>query len=207
MRERPARAWASAGAVMEGRDIGSVVFPDAPVKLYLVAEPTRAGRAARGATSGSRIRQERSRRHCTPPRDERDAMTNPLVPGGATRSCWTRRTCTVEETLRAALAVVERDRRRSWFRDERARLPSGPRIVIVGRQNVGKSTLVNRLFGRRETIADDEPGVTRDRVELEAMWRGRRFALVDTAGFLRGASGVEALAGAPSRPRGRGAPT
>jgi GTP-binding protein len=70
-----------------------------------------------------------------------------------------------------------------------------PRIAVVGRQNVGKSTLVNRLFGRRETIAHDDPGVTRDRVELEATWNGRRFGLVDTAGYLHRARGVEALAG------------
>ena len=73
-----------------------------------------------------------------------------------------------------------------------------PRIAVVGRQNVGKSTLVNRLFGRRETIAHDDPGVTRDRVELEATWNGRRFGLVDTAGYLHGARGVEALAGEQS---------
>jgi GTP-binding protein len=73
-----------------------------------------------------------------------------------------------------------------------------PRIAVVGRQNVGKSTLVNRLFGRRETIAHDDPGVTRDRVELEATWNGRRFGLVDTAGYLHGARGVEALAGQQS---------
>ncbi len=75
--------------------------------------------------------------------------------------------------------------------------PSGarvPRIAVIGRQNVGKSTLVNRLFGSRQAIAHDIPGVTRDRVELEATWRGRRFALVDTAGFLREASGIEVLA-------------
>jgi GTPase len=70
-----------------------------------------------------------------------------------------------------------------------------PRIAVVGRQNVGKSTLVNRVFGRRETIAHDDPGVTRDRVELEATWNGRRFGLVDTAGYLHRAKGVEALAG------------
>jgi GTP-binding protein len=70
-----------------------------------------------------------------------------------------------------------------------------PRIAVVGRQNVGKSTLVNRLFGRRVTIAHDDPGVTRDRVELEATWNGRRFGLVDTAGYLHRAKGVEALAG------------
>ena len=69
-----------------------------------------------------------------------------------------------------------------------------PAIAVVGRQNVGKSTLVNRLFGRREAIAHDDPGVTRDRVEIEAMWGGRRFRLIDTAGYLHRARGVEALA-------------
>jgi GTP-binding protein len=64
----------------------------------------------------------------------------------------------------------------------------------VGRPNVGKSTLVNRLFGRRHAIADRAPGVTRDRLEVETTWRGRRFALVDTAGQARSAAGVEALA-------------
>jgi GTP-binding protein len=67
-------------------------------------------------------------------------------------------------------------------------------IAVVGRQNVGKSTLVNRLFGRREAIAHGDPGVTRDRVEVEATWSGRRFGLVDTAGYLQRARGVEALA-------------
>ena len=70
---------------------------------------------------------------------------------------------------------------------------SAPAVAVVGRQNVGKSTLVNRLFGRRVAIAHETPGVTRDRVELEAEWRGRTFRLVDTGGFLRRASGIEAL--------------
>ncbi len=73
--------------------------------------------------------------------------------------------------------------------------PRVPSIAVIGRQNVGKSTLVNRLFGSRETIAHDLPGVTRDRVELETAWRGRRFSLVDTAGYLHDAGGIEALAG------------
>jgi GTP-binding protein len=73
-----------------------------------------------------------------------------------------------------------------------ARLPI---VAVVGRQNVGKSTLANRLFGRREAIAHESPGVTRDRVELEAEWRGRRFLVVDTGGFAAGARGLDALVG------------
>jgi GTPase len=72
--------------------------------------------------------------------------------------------------------------------------PGVPRVAVVGRQNVGKSTLVNRLLGRREAIAHDQPGVTRDRVEVETSWRGRRITLIDTAGYRHRARGVEALA-------------
>lgn len=68
---------------------------------------------------------------------------------------------------------------------------SAPAVAVVGRQNVGKSTLVNRLFGGREAIAHESPGVTRDRVELETTWRGRAFRLVDTGGFVHGARGIE----------------
>jgi GTP-binding protein len=75
----------------------------------------------------------------------------------------------------------------------RSRVPRLPTVAVVGRQNVGKSTLANRLFGRREAIAHESPGVTRDRVELDAEWRGRRFRVVDTGGFAARARGVDAL--------------
>src|SRR5947207_4072064 len=66
-----------------------------------------------------------------------------------------------------------------------------PIVAIVGRQNVGKSTLVNRLFGAKETIAHELPGVTRDRIEVPVEWRGRRFTVVDTGGYSARAGGAE----------------
>jgi GTP-binding protein len=66
-------------------------------------------------------------------------------------------------------------------------------VAIVGRQNVGKSTLLNRLLGAREAISDEEPGVTRDRLEIPVRWRGRTFLAVDTGGYVRRARGIEAL--------------
>jgi GTP-binding protein len=71
-----------------------------------------------------------------------------------------------------------------------------PKVAILGRQNVGKSTLVNRLIGRRESIAHEMPGVTRDRVDVEVTWRGRRFTLIDTGGYVRSARGIETLVAA-----------
>ncbi len=61
-----------------------------------------------------------------------------------------------------------------------------PTVVIVGRPNVGKSTLFNRMVGRRVSVVDDAPGITRDRLYTEAEWRGKRFLLVDTGGILFG---------------------
>ena len=67
-----------------------------------------------------------------------------------------------------------------------------PTLAVVGRPNVGKSTLVNRLIGRRAAVVQDVPGVTRDRVSHDALWRGRRFTVVDTGGWDPGASGLQA---------------
>lgn len=67
-----------------------------------------------------------------------------------------------------------------------------PVVAVVGRPNVGKSTLVNRILGRREAVVEDVPGVTRDRVTYETDWNGRRFLLMDTGGWQRDARGMAA---------------
>jgi len=71
-------------------------------------------------------------------------------------------------------------------------LPALPVLAIVGRPNVGKSALVNRILGRREAVVEDKPGVTRDRVSYKAEWLDRRFTLVDTGGWEPDAKGIDA---------------
>jgi GTP-binding protein len=68
---------------------------------------------------------------------------------------------------------------------------SRPVVAVVGRPNVGKSTLVNRVVGRREAIVEEKPGVTRDRKVLEADWAGREFTIVDTGGWLTAGSSLD----------------
>ncbi len=66
-----------------------------------------------------------------------------------------------------------------------------PVVAVVGRPNVGKSSLVNRVVGRRSAIVEEQPGVTRDRNVIEAAWRGVTFTMVDTGGWLAGSDGLD----------------
>ncbi len=69
--------------------------------------------------------------------------------------------------------------------------PAPPVLAIIGRPNVGKSALVNRILGRREAVVEDKPGVTRDRIAYKAEWNDRKFTLVDTGGWEPDAKGID----------------
>src|SRR6202171_1110989 len=84
----------------------------------------------------------------------------------------------VRQLVEDALAGYQKE-------DEDDPEPDHPRVAIVGRPNVGKSTLVNKLLGEERVIAHDLPGTTRDAIEVELDWDGRRYTLVDTAGIRR----------------------
>ncbi len=77
------------------------------------------------------------------------------------------------------------------FGDDHGPEEAVPVLAVVGRPNVGKSTLVNRIIGRREAVVQDVPGVTRDRVSYDANWNGRRFTVQDTGGWEPDAKGLQ----------------
>jgi len=104
-----------------------------------------------------------------------------------------------ERALRAGLAQYELDEDDLALLDADAEdIEAGPAeralpvLAVVGRPNVGKSTLVNRIIGRREAVVHDAPGVTRDRVRYQAEWVGRDFVVVDTGGWEVDVAGIEA---------------
>jgi GTP-binding protein len=170
--------------VIEGRDLGSVVFPDADAKIFLSARPeVRARRRARERGVDGRAA---SAGRAVAERDALDARTNPLEPAADAQE--------LDTTGLDADGVLAEALRRV-----RLALPglaggnaAAPRVAVVGRPNVGKSTLVNRIVGRRRAIAHESAGVTRDRLELPARWAGRSFTVVDTGGMVRRARGLDA---------------
>ena len=80
--------------------------------------------------------------------------------------------------------------------DEKQDIAALPVVAVIGRPNVGKSTLVNRILGRRAAVVQDKPGVTRDRVRYQAQWTGKDFLLMDTGGWELGVQGLDQMVAA-----------
>ncbi len=160
---------AERGIVVEGRDIGTVVAPDAPLKIYLQADI-----AARAARRSSEIAAPvASVSESLNQRDEIDSnrAVSPLTKASDA--------VLIDSTELDLEETVER----VWELLKERSLLGLPIVAILGRPNVGKSTLINRFIGRREAIVEDTPGVTRDRVQYECEWGGRRFIIMDTGGW------------------------
>ena len=159
------------GIVVEGRDIGTVVAPNAQLKIYLHADITE--RAKRRENEMIENIGEDKVSKSLASRDEIDSnrKISPLTQA---------EDAAVIDSTRLSLDEVT-DQIWKWLKQRN--LLGLPTIAVIGRPNVGKSTLVNRMIGRREAIVEDTPGVTRDRVKYEAEWNGRRFFLIDTGGW------------------------
>ena len=159
------------GIVVEGRDIGTVVAPNAQLKIYLHADITE--RAKRRENEMVENIGEDKVSKSLANRDEIDSnrKISPLIQA---------EDAAVIDSTRLSLDEVT-DQIWKWLKQRN--LLGLPTIAVIGRPNVGKSTLVNRMIGRREAIVEDTPGVTRDRVKYEAEWNGRRFFLIDTGGW------------------------
>jgi GTP-binding protein len=202
------------GIVVEGRDVTTVIAPDAQLRILLTAdERVRMARRA-GET-------EFSSEQLTETVSERDAKDSALVdfmkPAKGVELLDST-TLSFDHVVDRVLELVEHVIDDDEFEDEefyKQQLeefdldeedldlldrelqetgfrPPPPVVAIVGRPNVGKSALVNKILGRREAVVKDEPGITRDRVSYRAEWNDKEYTLVDTGGWEVDVKGLEA---------------
>ena len=159
------------GIVVEGRDIGTVIAPNAQLKIYLHADID-----ARTQRRAGEITENLAINTITQSLESRDEIdtTRAISPLSQAEDA-----AVIDSTRLTLQEVVDQ----IWKWLKQRNLLGLPTIAVIGRPNVGKSTLVNRMIGRREAIVEDTPGVTRDRVKYEAEWNGRRFFLIDTGGW------------------------
>ena len=167
--QRKIIAQAPRGIVVEGRDIGTVVVPDAALKIYLTADLEARAYRRENETEDKSVDVKSSLEN----RDSIDS-TRTVSPLAMAFDA-----VEVDSTNLDLDETVER----IWELLRQRSLLGLPIVAILGRPNVGKSTLINRFLGRREAIVEDTPGVTRDRIQYECEWGGRRFIIMDTGGW------------------------
>lgn len=208
------------GMVAEGRDITTVVAPDADVRILLTASENarlarRTAQLHEGQVDDALMAQTRSE---VVDRDAKDSTVVDFLQAAEGVVTLDSSSLSVDETMEKVYQLVDavlthKDDERN-IEDARARAMKAslseydltdedvelldashegsdgedvelglPVLAIVGRPNVGKSTLVNRILQRRAAVVQDTPGVTRDRVSYPAHWNGRDFTVVDTGGW------------------------
>jgi GTP-binding protein len=160
---------AERGIVVEGRDIGTVVAPEAGLKIFLTADLDARTERRENETDDKSVDVKTS----LEARDIVDS-TRQLSPLAMAQDA-----VEIDSTNLDLEETIER----VWELLKQRNLLGLPIVAILGRPNVGKSTLINRFLGRREAIVEDTPGVTRDRVKYECEWGGRRFMIMDTGGW------------------------
>ena len=212
------------GIVAEGRDITTVVAPNAQVRVLLTArEEVRQARRNKQDIEQESLQNNQSKNNQTSEeddiraRDAKDAKVTHFLQAADGVTTLDNSDLTFEQTLDALVAMVDAaveqdeydryaanlegydldDEDRALLRgdvvneDDTKNTKAVGVIAVIGRPNVGKSTLVNRILGHRVAVVEDTPGVTRDRVSYDAEWAGTNFKLVDTGGWEADVEGID----------------
>ena len=223
---------AGAGVVAEGRDITTVIAPDADVRLLITAsEEARLARRAADLEAAGKHIDAAALRDQVVRRDQDDSAVSQFLTAPEGVTLVDTSDMDLPETVEHVIALIESELDQAAERDRQdllraealregladyeleeedlalldgqdipatdSGLEAGlPVLAVIGRPNVGKSTLVHRVLGRRAAVVQDTPGVTRDRVSYPAEWAGRRFTIVDTGGWEVDVAGLDAAVAA-----------
>lgn len=206
--------------IAEGRDITTVVYPEAEVKLLITAdEQTRVARRAKELYGENYQEKMETTFENVVGRDKKDSQAADFLTASEGTQVVDTTLLDFSETVDTVINIIEEvqkdlklesmlreglgdydleeddfsllDDEGFFFEDDDEDNEALPVLAIIGRPNVGKSTLVNRILGRREAVVQDKPGVTRDRVSYPAEWGRRKFTLVDTGGWEVDVAGID----------------